>query len=69
MRLLPTSVWPVQEMIAEAFYFPVPADLPDGAYRLLVGLYHPNTGERLPVVNDVSGENAVILGTLDVVSP
>ena len=69
MRLLPTSVWPVQEMLAGAFYSPVPADLPDGAYRLLVGLYHPNTGERLPVVNDVSGENAVILGTLDVVSP
>lgn len=67
--LLPTSAWPASEVIAETFWLSLPADLPAGTYRLLVGLYQPDTGERLPVVNDVSGENAVIVGTVSVVSP
>ncbi len=38
---------------------PVPAD--DGPYRIYVGLYDPDTFERVPVLNDVSGENAVVI--------
>ncbi len=40
----------------------IPAELGPGSYRLLVGFYHPETFERLPVINDQSGENGVILG-------
>jgi hypothetical protein len=40
----------------------LPADLKPGHYRILVGFYHPETFERLGVVNDQSGESAVILG-------
>jgi 4-amino-4-deoxy-L-arabinose transferase-like glycosyltransferase len=40
--------------------------LPPGTYRLLVGLYDPDTLERVPVVADQSGENAVILKTVSV---
>ncbi|GAB4428098.1 MAG: hypothetical protein Kow0031_08230 [Anaerolineae bacterium] len=39
----------------------VPFDLTPGRYRLIIGFYHPETFERLPVVNDQSGENGVIL--------
>jgi 4-amino-4-deoxy-L-arabinose transferase-like glycosyltransferase len=44
----------------------LPADLPSGTYRLLVGLYDPDTSERLPLVVDQSGENAVILETVSI---
>jgi len=44
----------------------LPPDLPPGDYRLLVGFYHPETFERLGVVNDQSGEAAVVLGAFGV---
>jgi len=31
-------------------------------YRLYIGLYHPDTFERVPLLMDSSGENAVIIG-------
>lgn len=39
----------------------IPPDITPGRYRLLIGFYHPESLERLPVVNDQSGENGVIL--------
>jgi 4-amino-4-deoxy-L-arabinose transferase-like glycosyltransferase len=44
----------------------LPQELPSGTYRLLVGLYDPDTLERVPVVADRSGENAVILKTVSI---
>lgn len=44
----------------------LPASLPSGTYRLLVGLYDPDTSARLPLVADQSGENAVILETVSI---
>jgi len=44
----------------------LPQDLSPGTYRLVVGLYDPETFERLPVAADQSGENAVILETVTV---
>ena len=44
----------------------LPARLPAGTYRLLVGLYDPITFERLPLVADRSGENAVVLQTVGI---
>jgi hypothetical protein len=43
----PTSSWDVDEMVADHYALLVPASLPAGEYRLLVGLYLPSTGERL----------------------
>ncbi len=40
----------------------IPPDIPPGSYRVAVGFYHPETFVRLGVINDQSGENAVILG-------
>jgi hypothetical protein len=38
---------------------PLPMD--GGPYRIYVGLYDPDTSQRVPVLNDASGENAVII--------
>ncbi len=65
-NLYPTTLWPVGETIRESSLLAIPPDLPPGRYELWVGMYLLETGERLPVQNDTSGENAVRLGELDV---
>jgi uncharacterized membrane protein len=62
--LYPTSLWPVGEIIRESSDLPLSPGLPPGEYNLWAGLYLLETGERLPVKNDSSGENAVKLGGL-----
>jgi 4-amino-4-deoxy-L-arabinose transferase-like glycosyltransferase len=51
----PTSVWDAGERIADPHILHIPADAPPGVYRLLVGLYLLETGERLPVF-DANGQ-------------
>jgi 4-amino-4-deoxy-L-arabinose transferase-like glycosyltransferase len=60
--LVPTSVWPEGAVIQEMTWLHLPADVPPGQYNLYVGLYRPDTLERLSLVDDVSGESALILG-------
>jgi hypothetical protein len=55
-----------REWLRDTADLALPQELPPGTYRLLVGLYDPETLERLPVVADQSGENAVILETVTV---
>lgn len=62
--ILPTSAWPVGLEIREARRFSLPAGLPPGEYRLVIGLYRPDTLERLWLVDDASGENVVDLGRI-----
>ncbi len=64
--LYPTTLWPIGETIRESSELSLPPDLPPGDYELWAGLYRLETGERLPVQNDASGENAVKLGGLRV---
>lgn len=62
---VPTSRWPEllenDTAIRDGATLALPPDLAPGRYRLVVGFYHPETFERLGVINDNSGENAVIL--------
>jgi len=44
----PTSLWAAGERISDAHPMALPADLPAGNYRLLVGLYDLKTMERVP---------------------
>lgn len=37
------------------------SELPAGLYTLVCGFYEPTTGQRVPIPNDTSGENALIL--------
>jgi hypothetical protein len=40
---------------------PLPLSADSDPYRIYVGLYDPDTFERVPVVNDTSGENAIVI--------
>jgi 4-amino-4-deoxy-L-arabinose transferase-like glycosyltransferase len=40
---------------------PLPLPVEDGPYQIYIGLYNPATFERVPLLNDASGENAVVL--------
>ncbi|MBL7064800.1 MAG: hypothetical protein ISS49_11440 [Anaerolineae bacterium] len=45
----PTTWWEVDEVVSDEISLPL-EDLPQGRYWLGVGVYHPDTGARLPVV-------------------
>jgi 4-amino-4-deoxy-L-arabinose transferase-like glycosyltransferase len=45
----PTTTWLPGEILTDPYDLTLPADLPPGDYRLITGLYHAATGERLPV--------------------
>jgi hypothetical protein len=55
-----------EEWLRDTADLSLPQELPPGTYRLLVGLYDPDTLERVPIVADHSGENAVILETVTI---
>ncbi len=42
--------WPVGLTVPDPHSFPLPAAAPDGPYRFEVGLYHPASLQRLPVM-------------------
>ncbi|HEY76037.1 MAG TPA: hypothetical protein G4O00_07635 [Thermoflexia bacterium] len=52
--LLPTPAWSPGQRIIDRHGVLLPEDLPAGEYTLSVGLYHIDTGQRLPIV--VGGE-------------
>ncbi len=59
----PTSGWTPGEPIEDHLGIPLPSDLPPGEYTLIVGVYDPATGQRLPVS---SGGDFVTLGRVTV---
>ncbi len=59
----PTSSWTPGEPIEDRHALTVPADTPLGDYRLVAGLYLPESGERLLTK---SGQPFVSLGTIRV---
>jgi hypothetical protein len=48
---VPTSQWARGEVIIDERIVPIPDDLPVGDYRLAVGLYRADTGERVPLLD------------------
>lgn len=61
-----TSIWPVNQTIKESIRLDLPADIAPGTYDIYVGLYlYDGTNfNRLPLKDDQSGENAVVIGQL-----
>lgn len=47
----PASLWEAGEIVDHVHTLPIPFRLPAGAYRLVVGLYDPQTGQRLAVLD------------------
>ncbi|MBI4771842.1 MAG: hypothetical protein HY784_15870, partial [Chloroflexi bacterium] len=64
--LSPTGGWVPGQSYADNHGLLLPAGLPPGEYRLLVGLYNPATGERLPLTAGGEGD-ALLLQTFWVV--
>jgi hypothetical protein len=66
----PTSGWQPGQVLDDRYAVPVEAGAPPGTYRVEVGMYLPQTGARLPVLDGKGAEvgNRVILpGTITVV--
>jgi hypothetical protein len=54
----PTSEWREDEVVEDSYVIPVQGDAPPGTYRLMVGMYDPQTMQRLPV----SGQGGSVQG-------
>jgi hypothetical protein len=57
---LPMPRWQVGRLIADRHLLRLPADLPQGAYRLEVGIYEPQTGllmDKLDVAGNPAGNS------------
>jgi 4-amino-4-deoxy-L-arabinose transferase-like glycosyltransferase len=48
----PTTEWAAGETVFDQYQIPVDENTPPGKYHLLVGLYDPVSGDRLPVVDE-----------------
>jgi 4-amino-4-deoxy-L-arabinose transferase-like glycosyltransferase len=66
----PTSAWQPGRQVAVPLPLPLPADLPKGAYRLVMGLYDSASGQRPPLTEGraadeaLDGPSAVLLDTI-----
>ncbi|GAB4427413.1 MAG: hypothetical protein Kow0031_07460 [Anaerolineae bacterium] len=47
----PTSRWAWGEVVVDDYLVAIPPDLSPGHYLIIVGLYHPDTGERLTLAD------------------
>jgi len=61
-----TNTWFPNEWITDQVPLYLPAELPKGEYNLLVGWYHLETGQRLPVLTDNDEQTTVMLGSVTI---
>ena len=47
--LRPTAGWRTDEVLSDQIDLPLPSDLSPGDYQINVGVYNPDSGERLPL--------------------
>ncbi len=69
----PTSLWTQGEQLADFYELVIPANAPAGIYWLKVGLYAPDSMQRLPVVDPgqatVDDQDAILVHPITVVRP
>jgi len=65
----PTSGWEAGEEVVDRYGVLVGEGTPSGRYELVVGMYEPESGERLPIVDEggVAIGDDVSLGMVEVV--
>lgn len=51
----PTSQWLPEEIVVDRYYLKVPSDTPPGFYPIKVGMYSPDSDQRLPVHGETKG--------------
>jgi hypothetical protein len=62
----PTTGWMPGEVVVDRHALDVTDPLPPGTYRVVAGLYHPQTWERLPVTGTDAADGLVVLATIEV---
>ena len=62
----PTSQWQPGETIIDPHQVTLPTGLAPGSYQLWTGMYQLETLTRLAVSRDQSGENAILLGEVEI---
>ncbi len=64
----PTTTWVAGRLVNDPHVIPLDADLPAGAYRLALGLYHQPTLTRLPIVDERGNATAeqIVIGTFQI---
>jgi hypothetical protein len=64
----PTFDWRPGQLIADHYGLAIKPDTPSGEYALLVGMYQPDTGRRLDVLDRAGAPaaNSVQLTTISV---
>lgn len=58
--LLPMTVWEPNQPITDRFAILLPVDLSEGIYEVRIGIYHPDSGLRLPVLSGAGSDYGVI---------
>lgn len=49
----PTRMWQAADRVVDRYRLRLREEAPSGTYRLVVGMYHLETGERLTALNEV----------------
>jgi hypothetical protein len=62
----PTTAWTAQDSVVDRYMLTLREGAPPGQYRLLIGMYDPITGQRLPATinNQPQPDNAIELTQL-----
>lgn len=65
----PTTVWAAGEVINDQYQLTIPADLANGRYPIWIGMYDPNTLERMPLTinNARQPADAYQIGWIEIV--
>ena len=65
---LPSTAWAPGEVIPDARSISLPADMPQGVYTLLAGLYDATDGRRLPITDGKADakDNAIVIERIQI---
>ena len=59
----PTGGWTAGEIVRDQYDLTISPEAPPGRYRIAVGMYRAETGERLVVVqDDILPDDQIVLG-------
>jgi len=65
----PTSTWRTDEVVADRYHIEIPTDAPAGQYQIGVGMYDPQSEQRLRAHasdGERLAQDSIILGTIEI---
>ena len=66
---VPTQRWPVNQLITDRHLLRLPPDLPQGDYNIQVGLYEPETGLRMDLLDEMKNPAGNVLSLVSLSLP